>query len=61
VRVKRAIVKGDTRGRYDFDVSEERAPDQYVAYTLYRVDPGWRRLPVEEARCRRLPLMSTSA
>ncbi len=22
--------------------------DQYVAYTLYRVDPSWRRLPVEE-------------
>jgi len=22
--------------------------DQYVAYTLYRVDPAWRRLPVEE-------------
>src|SRR5438552_12616331 len=21
---------------------------QYVAYTFYRVDPGWRRLPVEE-------------
>jgi chlorite dismutase len=21
---------------------------QYVAYTLYKVDPGWRRLPVEE-------------
>jgi chlorite dismutase len=29
-------------------VPEERAPDQYVAYTLYRVDPAWRRLPVEE-------------
>jgi len=29
-------------------VSEERAPDQYVAYTLYRVDPAWRRLPVED-------------
>ena len=26
----------------------ERPPDQYVAYTLYRVDPAWRRLPVEE-------------
>jgi len=23
-------------------------PDQYVAYTLYRIDPVWRRLPVEE-------------
>jgi len=21
---------------------------QYVAYTLYRVDPAWKRLPVEE-------------
>ena len=21
---------------------------QYVAYTLYKVDPAWRRLPVEE-------------
>ena len=29
-------------------MSEERTPDQYVAYTLYRVDPAWRRLPVEE-------------
>jgi chlorite dismutase len=29
-------------------VAEERPPDQYVAYTLYRVDPAWRRLPVEE-------------
>ena len=27
--------------------AEEHA-DQYVAYTLYRVDPAWRRLPVEE-------------
>lgn len=24
------------------------APPQYVAYTFYRVDPAWRRLPVEE-------------
>jgi chlorite dismutase len=24
------------------------APDQYVAYTLYRLDPAWRRLPIEE-------------
>ena len=22
--------------------------DQYVAYTLYRLEPAWRRLPVEE-------------
>jgi chlorite dismutase len=29
-------------------VAAERPPDQYVAYTLYRVDPAWRRLPVEE-------------
>ena len=29
-------------------MAEERPPDQYVAYTLYRVDPAWRRLPVEE-------------
>jgi chlorite dismutase len=26
----------------------ETAPPQYVAYTFYRVDPAWRRLPVEE-------------
>ncbi|MBD0290500.1 MAG: chlorite dismutase family protein [Thermoleophilia bacterium] len=26
----------------------ERQPAQYVAYTLYRVAPEWRRLPVEE-------------
>jgi chlorite dismutase len=30
-----------------FTVSENEA-DQYVAYTLYRLDPAWRRLPVEE-------------
>mgnify|MGYP002336103190 CR=1 FL=1 len=24
------------------------APPQYVSYTFYRVDPAWRRLPVEE-------------
>jgi chlorite dismutase len=29
-------------------VATEREPDQYVAYTLYRVDPAWRRLPVDE-------------
>jgi chlorite dismutase len=29
-------------------VPEDAAPPQYVAYTLYRVDPAWRRLPVEE-------------
>jgi chlorite dismutase len=26
----------------------EQPNGQYVAYTFYRVDPGWRRLPVEE-------------
>ena len=26
----------------------EQAAGQYVAYTFYRVDPAWRRLPVEE-------------
>jgi chlorite dismutase len=26
----------------------EQNSAQYVAYTLYRVDPVWRRLPVEE-------------
>jgi chlorite dismutase len=31
---------------YDSDVADEIV--QYVAYTLYRVDPAWRRLPVEE-------------
>ncbi len=29
-------------------MSAERLPDQYVAYTLYRVDRAWRRLPVDE-------------
>jgi chlorite dismutase len=29
-------------------VPPEAVADQYVAYTLYRVDPAWRRLPVEE-------------
>ena len=28
--------------------SRERAAGQYVAYTFFRVDPAWRRLPVEE-------------
>ena len=26
----------------------EQPTGQYVAYTYYRVDPAWRRLPVEE-------------
>jgi len=29
-------------------VSEPAPTGQYVAYTLYKVDPAWRRLPVEE-------------
>jgi chlorite dismutase len=29
-------------------VAADPTSDQYVAYTLYRVDPSWRRLPVEE-------------
>ena len=29
-------------------MSAAETPTQYVAYTLYRVDPAWRRLPVEE-------------
>ncbi len=29
-------------------MAAERASDQYVAYTLYRIDPAWRRLPVDE-------------
>jgi len=29
-------------------VSAEQQSGQYVAYTFYRVDPAWRRLPVEE-------------
>ena len=29
-------------------MAAEASSDQYVAYTLYRVDPAWRRLPVEE-------------
>src|ERR687883_1104593 len=32
---------------YDCAVDAENSP-QYVAYTLYRVSPEWRRLPVEE-------------
>ncbi len=34
------------RDGYDSAVAEEIA--QYVAYTLYRVDPAWRRLPEDE-------------
>ena len=26
----------------------ESAAGQYVAYTFFRIDPAWRRLPVEE-------------
>ena len=37
---------GHGRG-YDCAVVEESSA-QYVAYTLYRIDPAWRRLPVEE-------------
>jgi chlorite dismutase len=40
-------VKVSAHGRYDLGMADEH-PDQYVAYTLYRVDPAWRRLPVEE-------------
>ncbi|HZG34513.1 MAG TPA: chlorite dismutase family protein [Gaiellaceae bacterium] len=29
-------------------MSAEQQSGQYVAYTFYRVDPAWRRLPVEE-------------
>ena len=29
-------------------MAEQENSGQYVAYTLYRVDPAWRRLPVEE-------------
>jgi chlorite dismutase len=29
-------------------MSEQPVTGQYVAYTFYRVDPAWRRLPVEE-------------
>ncbi len=29
-------------------MSGEQQPGQYVAYTFYKVDPAWRRLPVEE-------------
>jgi len=32
---------------YDCDVAAETST-QYVAYTFYRADPAWRRLPVEE-------------
>ena len=42
------MVKEDARDGYDFRVPEESTADQYVAYTLYRLDPAWRRLPVEE-------------
>lgn len=30
------------------DAQPEQPSGQYVAYTFYRVDPAWRRLPVEE-------------
>jgi chlorite dismutase len=29
-------------------MSEQPTTGQYVAYTFYRIDPAWRRLPVEE-------------
>ena len=31
-----------------FPVSAPDRGGQYVAYTFYRVDPAWRRLPIEE-------------
>ena len=32
----------------DASIALARVEGQYVAYTFYRVDPAWRRLPVEE-------------
>ena len=34
-------------------MAAQASSDQYVAYTLYRVDPAWRRLPVEERAARK--------
>jgi chlorite dismutase len=42
------MVKEAARDGYDFPMPDESMADQYVAYTLYRLDPAWRRLPVEE-------------
>jgi chlorite dismutase len=36
------------RDGYDSAVAAEESAQQYVAYTLHRVDPAWRRLPIEE-------------
>jgi chlorite dismutase len=33
---------------YDSRVPEDAGGQQYVAYTLHRIDPEWRRLPIEE-------------
>jgi chlorite dismutase len=40
-------VSGVKPGGYDSAMPDGELA-QYVAYTLYRVDPAWRRLPVEE-------------
>ena len=34
--------------RPQYERIEDLPTGQYVAYTFYRVDPAWRRLPVEE-------------
>ena len=36
------------RGACDMPVSEAPQGGQYVAYSFHKVDPAWRRLPVEE-------------
>ena len=38
----------DARGTYDMPVSSDIQGGQYVAYTFFKTDPAWRRLPVEE-------------
>ncbi len=35
-------------GTYDMPVSSESQGGQYVAYTFFKTDPAWRRLPLEE-------------
>ena len=36
------------RGTYDMPVSSDSQGGQYVAYTFFKTDPAWRRLPLEE-------------
>ncbi len=38
----------ETHAYHDADVSAQPQTGQYVAYTFFKVDPAWRRLPAEE-------------